>query len=233
MIHNDADPDVYGQALYDYFAHGSASSLTLYTTYGKREIMPVDWFFREEEDFPTLEKKALEAVSGKVLDIGAGAGSHAVFLAERGYEVHTLDASALCVRIMRERGLPTVFEQSVWAPLTQRYDTLLLMMNGIGLVGKLEGLRKFLKYARELLLPGGRIIFDSSDLSYLYQKKKSSLYPYLGEIGYMYEYAGRKGKPFSWLFIDPETMRRYAAASGWKMNVIFEDEHDQYLAILS
>lgn len=232
MLNDEDNPDVYGRALHDYYRRGYASKLKLYTSYGKREIMPVDWFFREEEDFPELEWKALEKVKGSVLDIGAGAGSHAVYLADHGYEVHTLDSSAFCARIMRERGLPFVYQQSLWEPIDKRFDTLLMLMNGIGLVGRLEGLRHFLAYSRRLLRPGGQIIFDSSDLSYLYPEQKLSLYPYLGEIYYMYEYQGKKGRPFNWLFIDPQTMKKYAAESGWKMNIIFEDSQEQYVAVL-
>ncbi len=230
---SDANPDVYGQALYDYYSRGKAAKLKLYTSYGQREIMPVDWFFREDEDFPELERQALALVRGKVLDIGAGAGSHAVYLAGHGYEVHTLDESPFCVRIMQERGLPVVLHQSCWTATEERYDTLMMLMNGIGLVGRLEGLRHFLVHVRQLLNPGGQILFDSSDLSYLYPDQQLMLYPYRGEISYMYEYLGRKGKPFTWLYIDQQTMRKYAADAGWNMEIIFEDSQDQYLAKLS
>lgn len=224
--------DVYGQALYDYFQQGEADKLILHTSYDRVEEMPVDWFFRDEEDFPPLEMTALEACRGKILDIGAGVGSHAVFLYEMGKEVHCLDQSTLCVEIMKARGLNPVYQQSLWEPLPHRYDTILMLMNGIGIVGNIEGLRKFLRIAHSLLLPGGQIIFDSSDLSYLYPDIRHSYNPYQGEISYQYEYKGMKGQWFSWLYIDPASMQKVAEEEGWKLRILAEDHNDQYLGKL-
>jgi hypothetical protein len=228
-----AEDDVYGRALYEYYSSGKAASLLLHTSYGEKEKMPVDWFFRDEEDFPPIEMSALAQCRGKVLDIGAGVGSHAVYLHEMGLEVETMDNSAYCVRIMQERGLSNVWYQSIWQKLEQQYDTLLLLMNGIGIVGKLEGLRKFLHSARDLLLPGGQILFDSSDLTYLYPEMDIHQHPYLGEITYQYEYRKKKGQPFQWLYIDPKNMEKYAHEAGWDMEILLHDHNDQYLARLS
>jgi SAM-dependent methyltransferase len=224
--------DVYGQALYDYFQHGEADPLYLHTSYEVTEEMPVDWFFRDEEDFPALELRALKAAQGKILDIGAGVGSHAIELYEQGKEVHALDNSPYCVEIMKARGLPKVLHQSLWESFPEKYDTLLLLMNGIGIVGTLEGLRKFLCQAHDWIRPGGQILFDSSDLSYLYEDIKLEQYPYKGEIQYQYEYKGKKGEWFSWLYVDQHTMKNYAEEAGWKMELLEEDHNDQYLASL-
>jgi len=228
----DESKDVYGRALYDYYKTGKSKKLQLYTSYGKKEVMPVDWFFRDENDFPKLEWQALQACRGKILDMGAGVGSHAVFLVNQGKEVHTLDTSPFCARIMQQRGLPVVFHQDLWAPLNQKYDTLLMLMNGIGIVGTLEGLRQFLMLAKKMLLPGGQIIFDSSDLSYLYPDISLKLNPYLGEIKYTYQYQKDKGETFTWLYIDQKNMRQFAEEADWQMNILYEDNNDQYLATL-
>lgn len=224
--------DVYGLALYEYFIHGEAAPLYLHTSYEVVEEMPVDWFFRDEEDFPALELRALETAHGKILDIGAGAGSHAIALYEQGKEVHVLDHSLYCTQIMRSRGLSKILCQSIWKAVPEKYDTLLLLMNGIGIVGTLEGLRKFLLQAHDWINPGGQILFDSSDLSYLYEDIKVQQYPYKGEIQYQYEYQGKKGEWFSWLYIDTQNMRKIARECGWKMEILEEDHNDQYLAYL-
>ncbi len=232
-ILSTSSTDIYGKALYDYFTQGEASPLLLHTSYNVVEEMPVDWFFRDDEDFPPLELHALEAAHGNILDIGAGVGSHAVYLHDQGKAVSCLDSSPYCIDIMKQRGLPLILEQSIWDGMEQQYDTLLLLMNGIGIVGTLEGLRKFLQLAHQWLLPGGQILFDSSDLSYLYEDIKLSLHPYQGEIRYQYEYQGNKGEWFSWLYIDAHTMKMYAEEAGWKMQVLEEDANDQYLARLT
>jgi len=228
----DTAADVYGRALYDYFLNGKAENLYLNTSYGEVEEMPVDWFFRDEEDFPELEVRALNAASGKILDVGAGVGSHAIYLHEQGKNVDALDLSPFCIEIMKQRGLSQVYHQSFWEPLPTKYYTLLLLMNGIGIVNNLEGLRKFLTQAKEWLLPGGQILFDSSDLSYLYDDIKLNQYPYKGEIQYQYQYRGQKGEWFSWLYVDQQTMSRFASEAGWHMQILTEDNNDQYLARL-
>lgn len=225
--------DVYGKALYDYYTKGEATPLYLHTSYEVVEEMPVDWFFREEEDFPALELRALETAHGKILDIGAGAGSHAIALHEQEKEVHVLDHSLYCTEIMRSRGLSKILYQSIWKTVPEKYNTLLLLMNGIGIVGTIENLRKFLLQAHDWINPGGQILFDSSDLSYLYEDIKVQQYPYKGEIQYQYEYQGKKGEWFSWLYIDPQNMRKIARECGWKMEILEEDHNDQYLGRLT
>ncbi len=103
------------------------------------------------------------------------------------------------------------------------------MMNGIGVAGNLERLRAFLRKARALSRPGATLLFDSSDISYLYPNPPSSP-GYYGELLYQYEYQRQLSNWFPWLFIDPKTMKKFAAEAGWKMDILFEDTSDQYLA---
>ena len=102
-------------------------------------------------------------------------------------------------------------------------------MNGIGLAGTLEGVRAFQRNARALLRPGGTLIFDSSDISYLYDGKPPPAAGYYGELLYRYEYRRQLSDPFRWLFIDRKTLARVMAAEGWQMELLFEDKQDQYL----
>jgi hypothetical protein len=233
MSQEQSHPDVYGKALYDYYSQGHAEELILHTSYGETEHMPVDWFFRDEEDFPELERIALGAVRGKTLDIGAGTGSHAIYLYENGIDVWVMDSSAYCVMIMKERGLSQVKHQSVWLADGQRYDTLLMLMNGIGLVGTIDGLIRFLDIAKSYLNPGGCLLFDSSDLSYLYPDHDIMQKPELGEISYQYEYCGQLGEPFTWLYVDFTNLQRLARNAGWKARLLYEDPYAQFLAKLT
>jgi len=233
LIANHMTEDVYGKALHDFYTHGHADELILHTSYGDIESMPIDWFFRDEEDFPELERIALGNARGSTLDMGSGTGSHAVYLHEQGIDVWAMDSSLYCVHIMQQRGLTQVKHQSLWDPDHQRYDTILMLMNGIGLVGDLEGLSHFLEMAKSSLRPGGSILFDSSDLSYLYPDQDIMQHPDLGEIQYQYEYQGIRGDAFSWLYIDFTSMLKMAQAAGWRVRLLYEDPHAQYLASLS
>lgn len=224
--------DVFGQALKDYFLEGKAETLNLYTSLGDLEDMPIDLFFRSEQDMPELERYALELCRGKVLDIGAGVGSHALFLQEKGIDVTALDLSPAACEIMQQRGLQQVICGDIQEVQLQKYDTLLLLMNGIGVFGKLNNFSAFLERAKTLITAGGQLLFDSSDITYAYEEGPLPDQHYFGEVSYQYEYKGQKGNWFDWLFIDQATLISSAYQVGWNCEVLYVDENDQYLARL-
>jgi 2-polyprenyl-3-methyl-5-hydroxy-6-metoxy-1,4-benzoquinol methylase len=183
------------------FQNIKTAKLFINNKYGPKEEMPLDVYFRGEEDMPDLELLALSKCRGRVLDIGAGAGSHALVLQQRGIDVTAMDISGKAVDIMLERGVKQAFEQDIYAYSGEKYDTLLLLMNGIGLTRNIQQLRVFLQHTKKLLKPGGQLLFDSSDIAYLYE----GILPagnYYGEIWYQYAYKGQKTDWFQWLYID-------------------------------
>lgn len=227
--------DVLGEALSDYYHHTSTGKLWVHNKYGPKEEMPVDVYFRAMGDMPELEWIALQQCRGRILDIGAGAGSHALALQQMGLEVTALDISPKAADVMALRGVKSIIRQDFFEMETGSdrgsFDTLLLLMNGIGLAGSLTGLRHFLQQARKLLRPGGRLIFDSSDIAYLYEGKTGETRDYYGEILYQYEYRKQHSDWFKWLFIDRKTLAEIAASAGWHTEVLFEDQWDQYLVV--
>lgn len=225
--------DILGTALQDYFLKGTTETLWVHNSYGEDEVMPVDLFFRGEKDMPELELKALELCKGHVLDIGAGAGSHALILQQRNFKVTALDISTTAVAIMKQRGVEDAIEKNIFDLKTASYDTLLFMMNGIGITGTISGFKSFLNKAKNYIKPGGQLIFDSSDISYLYQEIQFPVNAYFGEVAFSYEYKQLKGKWFKWVYIDQTTLLNIAKTSGWNCEIITVDEHDQYLAKLT
>ncbi|HVU57229.1 MAG TPA: class I SAM-dependent methyltransferase, partial [Puia sp.] len=236
--------DILGQAIADHFHRRSSAKLRVYTKWGHdaegnptgsaKEIMPIKTYFRDEDEMPELEWIALQQCKGRVLDIGAGAGSHSLFLQKLGTDVTALDISPLNTKTMKERGVKKVLRHDFFTLRPAgSYDTLLLLMNGIGIASTLDGLHLFLQKARTLLRPGGALVFDSSNVAYLYQGRPPKKGPYYGEIWYRYEYRRQRTEWFSWLFVDKRTLRRIATEEGWKMRVLFEDKFDQYLVKLT
>ncbi|WP_118972825.1 class I SAM-dependent methyltransferase [Taibaiella koreensis] len=225
--------DILGQAISDYYYKGKAATLWVHDDHGPRVEMPVSTYFRDESEMPELEQRALTLCEGSVLDIGAGAGSHALALQSRGINVTALDISPLAGEVMRQRGLQQVQTGDIFQYQGETFDTLLLMMNGIGLCGNTAGLRQFLQLARHWLKPGGQLLFDSSDVAYLYEEEGLPVLDhYYGEIHCRYEYRRQKTDWFSWLYIDPATLQLLATDEGWHCTVLFEDGNDQYLARL-
>lgn len=227
--------DIYGQALKEEFEGIKSETLWLHNSYDEPEIMPTDIFFRGAEDMPELELIALQHCRGHVLDVGAGTGSHALLLQQnKDLDVTALDNSHEACKIMRLRGVKNVIETNFPDPTIGKFDTLLFMMNGIGITGSIKGLQKFLKEARSYLNPGGQLLFDSSDISYLFEQGiEMPLNHYYGEVQYQYEYKFNKGNWFKWIFVDQHTLHKVAQETGWKMSLLHEDENDQYLVRLT
>ena len=225
--------DIFGQALQDYYRGTVDSKLWLYNNYGHPEEMPVDVFFRQKDEMPELELLALSHCRGRILDIGAGVGSHALVLQERGVDVTALEISAQACDIMKDRGVKQVINGDILSFIGDPYDTLVLLMNGIGLAGSVDGLRGILGKFRTLLKPGGQLIFDSSDISYLYDDIPLPAGKYHGEIAYQYEYQSQFGDWFNWLYIDANFLNQVATEEGWKMDLLMDDEMDQFLVRLT
>ena len=223
--------DVLGQAIDDYHTNNSPGELFINNTYGPREAMPIAAYFREEDDMPDLEWLAMNECRGRVLDVGAGAGSHALQLQERGFDVTAIDISPLAVKVMQERGVKNAFTQDIFTYKGEQFDTILLLMNGIGLAGNLENLYQLLTKFKTLLAKGGQLLFDSSDIAYLYEGKLP-VERYYGEITYQYEYKGHKTAWFNWLYIDEHKLTEVANQAGWNAEVLYEDEFKQYLVRL-
>ncbi|MGC4058714.1 MAG: class I SAM-dependent methyltransferase [Chitinophagaceae bacterium] len=226
--------DVLGRALREHFFDGQEYKLWVHDHIGPKVEMLVPVYFRDFDSMPDLEQTALDLCYGKVLDIGAGAGSHALALKDMGRDVTALDISEGAVAVMEARGVEQVLQADIFELNGQQYDTLLLLMNGIGLVGSLGGLERFLLHAGQLLREGGQLLFDSSDVAYLYEDGAPMPKDrYYGEIDCCYEYRRVKSEWFTWLYIDRDTLSKIAEPLGWRVELIDEDETGQYLVRLS
>lgn len=221
--------DILGDAIMDYYNYERSHILWVHDHYGPKVEMPVSTYFRNEKDMPELELKALSLCKGMILDIGAGAGSHALALEDREMDVTAIDISPQLVSVMEMRGVTKFIQGDILKYNGAQYDTLLLLMNGIGLVQNISGLRAFLQHAKTLLKPQGQLLFDSSDVAYLYEDDIPVMDGYYGEVECRYEYRKKKSAWFSWLYIDRHTLQLIAADEGWSVEIIMEDDSEQYL----
>ncbi len=224
--------DVLGRAIHDHYHQSLPGKLWINNKYGAKEEMPITTYFRDEEDMPDIEWMAIEQCRGNVLDIGAGAGSHTLLLQEQGIAVKGLDISPLCVGVMKGRGVKNAIVADIFTYNETKHDTLLLLMNGIGLAGTIEGLKQLLTHLKGLLHKDGQVLFDSSDIAYLYEGKLPDQ-GYYGEIQYQYSYKKLKTEWFNWLYVDEHTLQLIANETGFNMEVLIEDEFGQYLTRLT
>lgn len=225
--------DVLGHAIADFYYKTEPKKLWINNKYWAKEEMPVEVYFRDETNMTKLELMALQLCKGKILDIGAGAGSHVLWLQQNKTDVTALEISPLACEVMAKRGVATIINQNIFTYSEKRYDTLLLLMNGIGLTANLSGLQSFLEHIKYLLQPGGQLLFDSSDVSYLYDGSVGLSSNYFGVIDYQYQYKKLKTNWFTWLYVDQATLHHIAYDAGFKTEFLMEDEHAQYLVRLT
>ena len=230
--------DPMGYAIADFYAKGKAGKLRVFSSQFEEDEIPVAQLFRTYDEMPDLEQKALELAQGKILDCGAGSGCHALALQDMGKDVEAIDISPRSVDVMQKRGIQHAYCVNLFDDnFLHRYDTILMLMNGSGIIGKLENIGAFFSKMKQLLNPGGCIYMDSSDLRYLFEDEDGSFLVdlaggYYGEIDFQMQYKQVKGEPFDWLYVDFQTLSYYAQENGFKAELVQEGEHYDYLACL-
>ncbi|HEX9745825.1 MAG TPA: methyltransferase domain-containing protein [bacterium] len=227
-------------ALMDYHRGDRNAYITVRSDIEDPVRNPINYFFREPDDFPPLEKTAITACRGKILEIGAGAGSHSLALQEMGFDVTAMEISLKACDVMKDRGIRSILNADIFEHQTQKkYDTILMMMNGIGIVGKLNRLPEFLDKIKLALASGGQVIFDSLDLresiseTVIQARYAVPGREYFGEVKYRIEYKGWIGPEYWWLYIDPDKTEEIAGSCGWTIDSIYPYGEGTYLAILS
>ena len=232
--------DLFGKAILDFQTNNSPEDLITETTISEEDEMSVAYLFRDFFGMPKLEQQALLLSKGKVLDVGCGAGSHSLYLQkEKNLEVTAIDISEKAVEACRLRGISDVLKIDILEfNSTEKFDTILLLMNGTGIFGKLEHVSKYLEKLKSLLAENGQILIDSSDIIYMFDEDEDggkwiTGNAYYGELEFTISYKGEKEAPFSWLYMDYNTLQNAADANGLQCKLILEGEHYDYLARLT
>ena len=260
-----ADKDPMGAAILDFQKQGKAARLRVLSSMFEEDEMPVTHLFRSVPEMPVLEQKALQLAKGRVLDIGAGSGCHTLALQEKGFTVKAIDISPLSCEAMKLRGVKdaeciNLFDPHLSSGNHSRenqknhsgenqenhsgenqkqfeggFDTILLLMNGTGIAGKIEHLPALFQRLKALLNPGGQILIDSSDLKYIYENEDGSFDinlngAYYGEVDYQMIYKDVKGDRFDWLYVDFPLLKSIAETCGLHGELVAEGEHYDYLA---
>lgn len=238
--------DPMGAAIYDYHKNGRAGTLVVMSSQFEDDEIPVEDLFRGFDDMPDLEKLALELAAGDILDVGAGSGCHSLALREMDKKAVAIDISPLSVEVMKERGLEAHQVNFYDESFDRKFDTVLMLMNGTGIIGNMDNIPTFFSRLRQLLKSGGAVLIDSSDLRYLFEEEDGSLMinladEYYGQLDYRMKYVdavdpdleGVEGETFDWLYLDFNTLAYYAEEYGFSAEVVAEGEHYDYLAKLT
>lgn len=230
--------DLMGKAMWDFYHDNDWENILTETSISELDDLPPEYFFREFSQMNTVEQTALLESRGRVLDVGAGAGSHSLYLQkERGLDVTALDISPRAVEVSRLRGVKKAVCEHFLSFSGEASDTILLLMNGTGIFETLERIPDYLNKISELLTPGGQVLIDSTDILYMYDRDENGeviISPdfYYGEVDYWVHYKGESEPPITWLYLDFETLRSAAEKCGFNAERIAQ-EAESYLAKLT
>lgn len=229
--------DLFGKAILDFQTNNAPEDLITETSISEADEMSVAYLFRSYAEMPAIEQRALQLAKGKVLDVGCGAGSHTLYLQnEKRLEVTAIDISKNAIAACHLRGVQKAMVQDVMTIDNEKFDTILLLMNGAGMCGRLKKLGTFLSKLRSLLTEDGQILVDSSDIIYMFDEDEdggrwiTSDNDYYGELVFHIEYKGEKERPFDWMYVDYHTLQNAAEANGLRCELVLEGTHYDYLA---
>jgi len=230
--------DLFGKAILDFQTNNSPENLITETNISEADEMSVDYLFRSFNEMPKLEKEALQLCKGKVLDVGCGAGSHSLYLQEKGFEVTAIDISENAIKACKLRGLNDVRVQNILDLKNESFDTILLLMNGTGIFRTLLETSNYLQKLKSLLNPNGQILIDSSDIIYMFDEDADGSYlvpadGYYGELTFTISYKNETEESFPWLYFDYNTLQNAAKSNGLECELIIDGEHFDYLARLT
>ncbi|MGV6862404.1 MAG: class I SAM-dependent methyltransferase [Putridiphycobacter sp.] len=229
--------DPIGKAILEFEKDGFTENIIVHSDLCEDDILPVEYLFRTFDQMPEIEQKALELAKGDVLEVGSGTGCHAMYLSQnRNLNTFSIDTSKGAIEYLKSKNIPAA-NQAFLDHNQKQYDTLLILMNGLGLAGSLENLPNFLQHAKTLLKPNGRIIADSSDIRYLFEDDEGGVWvdltsKYRGEMQFQMKYKDQKSEWFSWLYIDFDTLKEEAEKLHLNATKVLEDDNFHYLVVL-
>lgn len=232
--------DLFGTAILDFQTNDSPEDLITETTISEEDEMSVAYLFRDFSGMPILEQKALLLAKGKVLDVGCGAGSHSLYLQnEKKLEIIAIDISKKAIETCKLRGITNAkVEDILLFETNEKFDTIILLMNGTGIFGTLKETPLFLEKLKSLLNPSGQILIDSSDIIYMFDDDDDGGKwiignGYYGELTFTVSYKSEIEETFPWLYLDYNTLQNAAFANGLHCELVLEGGHYDYLAMLS
>ncbi|MHC5354293.1 class I SAM-dependent methyltransferase [Myroides sp. LJL115] len=232
--------DLLGQAILDYQTNNNPQDIFTSTDISEEEVMEIAYLFRTYKQMPKIEQLALDMAKGKILDVGCGAGAHSLYLQKKGLEIYPIDISSKSIEACKLQGISNAQCIDLLEVKEQKFDTILLLMNGTGIFGYLKNISQYLSHLKSLLQPNGQILIDSCDLIYMFDKQPDGSVwipmqdkDYYGELSFTLRYKNQISPSFPWLYLDYNTLSNAAFGNGLKCELIYQGDSDDYLARLT
>ena len=140
--------DIFGKALLDYQNGKYSEDIRTETSISDEDILPIPYLFRSFSEMPLLETKALKLAKGTILDVGCGAGNHSLYLQEKGNKVIAIDTSEGAIEVCKLRGVQDARQIDLLQLKNEKFDTIIMLMNGTGIFQKLENIDTYLQHLK-------------------------------------------------------------------------------------
>jgi SAM-dependent methyltransferase len=198
-------------------------------------------YFEPFEDWPAHHRRAIRYAKGRVLDIGCGAGRHAIYLQRKGLDVTGIDVSPLAVKVSRMRGLRDARVMSVTniSPRMGPFDTLVMLANNFGLFGNTRRAKWLLKKFRRNTSDDAVILAESMDpvtnataIHRRYQKRNRELGRPPGQLRLRLRYRQYRTPWFDYLLVSKNEMKRIVRDTGWHIEQFVDSGGSIYIAVL-
>jgi SAM-dependent methyltransferase len=235
--------DAYGKTLLAQYKHQTATAEII-----ERDDDYIDTgsdaglYFTEYAQWSPLERRAVEFAKGRTLDIGCGAGRHAIYLQEKGFDVTGIDNSPGAIKVCKLRGL----KKALIRPIedvdkfkTNSFDTIQMLGNNFGLFGNFDNARLILKKFSRITTPDAQIIAETRN-PYLTNEPEHLTYHRLnkrrsrmgGQLRMRVRFGKSIGEWFDYLFVSPEEMQNIFENTDWQIKEFIEPEAASYFAII-
>lgn len=236
----DEASDAFGQALLDHHEGHHGPALLLESDDGSvrtADLQPED-FFLPHGAWLWWERDAIANATGAVLDLGAGAGRHSLYLQGLGHRVTAVDASPGCVSVCRAQGVADVRLADINEIRPDgRWDTVLLMCGNLGLGGDWDPTRRLLRVLVEMTRPGGCLIGDSvdptsedpDDIAYEERNRRSGYHR--GHVKLRLHYGDLVTPWWHQLNLPPTAIEELVEGTGWTLEEMMGDE-EGYAVVL-
>lgn len=234
--------DPFGSALWDYYNDGEGLMI-IERDDGNVGVDSAEKYFVPPKQWLKYERKAIKYAKGRVLDIGCGAGRHALYLQKKKRDVLGIDISPLSVKLCLARGL----KKALIMPISdigkfepESFDSILMMGQNWGLMGSASKAKEYLKKMHNITTPKGRIIamsqnpYSTTDKDHKdYHKQNRSKRRLPGQLKIRIRHGKQTTDWFDYLFVSRAEMEKILKGTGWEIKKAFESSGGGYAVLLT
>ena len=234
------EEDAFGQMLWSCHSEGEAFEV-IERDDGYVDAVPAKGYFAGYEAWRPMEQAAMAFVTGSVLDIGVGAGRHALHLQAKGFDVLGIDISPLAIQVCKKRGLRRAevvpIEDVDFRP--NSVNTILMLGNNFGLFGDRKKARALLRVFHEMTTESASIIAETRDpyrtdnpAHREYHEFNKSRGRMSGQLRIRHRFRKYVGRWIDYLMVSKAEMQQILRGTAWKAHEVLESSDAQYITII-